>query len=144
MQHHAPSPYLCPFCAITAGAESDAVVFNDGKVIGVLGLYQKEGNEGHTLVIPAVHFENLYELPADLTGHLFVVTQLLARGIKRAFTADGITVVQNNEPAGGQDVWHAHTHIIPRFKGDGFHAKRSAVMAIADRSKLAAAIRSAL
>jgi histidine triad (HIT) family protein len=144
MQHHAPSSYLCPFCAIAAGAESDAVVFNDGKAIGVLGLCQKQGNEGHTLVIPVLHFENLYELPTELTAHLFVVTQLLARGIKSAFAADGITVLQNNEPAGGQDVWHAHTHVIPRFTGDQFHAKRSAVMAIEERSKLAAAIRSAL
>ncbi|STQ90784.1 HIT family protein [Iodobacter fluviatilis] len=144
MQHHAPSPYLCPFCAIAAGAESDAVVFNDGKAIGVLGLHQKVGNEGHILVMPVGHFENLYELPSELTGHLFLVTQLLARGIKRAFGTDGITVLQNNEPAGDQDVWHAHIHVIPRFTGDQFHARQGAFMPLAERAKLATTIRAAL
>jgi histidine triad (HIT) family protein len=144
MLRHEPSAYACPFCRISRGAEAEAVVYNDGQVIGVVSLHQKAGNQGHLLVMPAVHFENLYETPDAVVAQLFAVSQRLATVLKHAMGADGITLVQNNEPAGGQDVWHLHVHVIPRFDGDGHAQKPASVMPLESRARLAEKMRAFL
>jgi histidine triad (HIT) family protein len=72
---------------------------------------------GHTLVVPRAASRNL--LDADPAGFaaLMAAVQTVARAVKRAFEADGVTVMQFNEPAAGQSVFHLHFHVIPRFDG---------------------------
>lgn len=144
IRSHAPTGYLCPFCAIAGGAEADAVVYKDDTFIGVLGLHQKPGNEGHLLLFPVEHHENLYGLPAELAGRLLLVGQRIALALKDAFEAEGVTLIQNNEPAGDQDVWHVHLHIIPRFNDDNFLLKPGAIMPMQERERLASRMISAL
>lgn len=75
-----------------------------------------QGN-GHCLVIPKVPSRNILDVaPASLAA-VIATTQKLARAVKSAFNADGVTVIQFNEPASGQTVFHLHFHIIPRFEG---------------------------
>ena len=50
-------------------------------------------------------------------GPLLRATQKVAKAVKRAFDADGVTIIQFNEPASGQTVYHLHVHVIPRFEG---------------------------
>lgn len=72
---------------------------------------------GHTLVIPKDGSRNLLDADPQTLGKLIVVVQKIATAAKSAFAADGVTIMQFNEPAAGQSVFHLHFHIIPRFDG---------------------------
>lgn len=73
--------------------------------------------EGHTLIVPKAGSRNLLDADPAVLGALLPVVQKIARAAKSAFKADGITVMQFNEPAGGQTVFHLHVHVIPRHDG---------------------------
>jgi histidine triad (HIT) family protein len=67
-----------------------------------------------------MHVEAVYGLSESLDAPIMSALRLLANAIKKAFAADGIQIRQNNEAAAGQDVFHLHFHIIPRFDEDAF------------------------
>lgn len=72
---------------------------------------------GHCLVIPKKAARNLLDVDVDSLAAVARTAQKLARAAKKAFDADGVTVQQFNEQAGGQVVFHLHVHIIPRHEG---------------------------
>ena len=72
---------------------------------------------GHTLVVPKAPSRNLLDADPATLGPLFTVVQKVALAVKKAFGADGVTILQFNEPASGQTVYHLHVHVIPRFEG---------------------------
>ena len=74
---------------------------------------------GHTLVIPKEPYEHLNDMPAEIASDVFGVVHELTPVIENAVDADATTVGMNNGEAAGQEVPHAHAHIIPRFDGDG-------------------------
>jgi histidine triad (HIT) family protein len=74
-------------------------------------------NEGHTLVIPKKHYAYIYEIPDDAAAYLFRVVKRVVCAVKKGVNAGGITISQHNEKAAGQDVFHVHFHIIPRYEG---------------------------
>jgi histidine triad (HIT) family protein len=74
-------------------------------------------SEGHTLVIPKQHYEDVYDTPEELIAYVHRVTKRVAAAVKKATGADGISIVQQNGKAAGQDVFHLHVHVIPRFEG---------------------------
>jgi len=111
----------CVFCEIIAKRiDSELTVFEDEHVIGQVSLQQKPSNHGHALLIPRLHVQDIYALPKELDAPLMSGLRLLARASKKAFAADGIHIRQNNERAAGQDVFHLHFHIIPRYQADDF------------------------
>jgi histidine triad (HIT) family protein len=141
---HEPTDYSCPLCRVAAGAERAAIVHADDRVVVAIALHQKATNHGGLLVFPRAHVENIYAVsPTDL-GVVFGVAQRVATALKRALSADGVTVIQNNEPASGQDVWHFHVHVVPRFVGDSFRSSPWEVVEMEARSRLADKIRNAL
>lgn len=73
--------------------------------------------DGHCLVIPKRPARNILDVEIDSLAAVAATTQKLAKAVIRAFTADGVTIQQFNEHAGGQVVFHLHVHIIPRFEG---------------------------
>lgn len=73
--------------------------------------------EGHTLVIPKAPSRGLLDAQPETLAALMHSVQTVARAVKDAFDADGLTIFQFNEPAGGQTVFHLHMHIIPRREG---------------------------
>lgn len=73
--------------------------------------------DGHTLVIPKVAARNILDIAPDRLADLMVKTQKVAIAAKRAMGADGITLQQFSETAGGQVVFHIHMHVLPRFDG---------------------------
>lgn len=74
-------------------------------------------SNGHTLVIPKAPSRNLLDADPAVLSKTIPVVQKIAVAAKKAFAADGIQIVQFNEPASGQTVYHLHFHIIPRFEG---------------------------
>ena len=90
-------------------------VYEDDRAFAFLDMMPRA--PGHTLVIPKAPTRNILDVaPADL-AHVMAVAQRIAKAAIAAFGADGITVQQFNEPAGGQVVFHLHVHIIPRKDG---------------------------
>ena len=111
----------CVFCKIVEERqESESVIFEDDHVIALIALHQKPRNLGHAFLFPKAHIENIYELPKELDSALMAGLRRLAKASRGAFSTDGIQIRQNNEPAAGQDVFHLHFHVIPRFKNDDF------------------------
>jgi histidine triad (HIT) family protein len=72
---------------------------------------------GHTLIVPKTPSRNLLDADPQVLAHLAPLVQKIARAVKKAFAADGITVVQYNEAASGQTVFHLHYHIVPNYDG---------------------------
>ena len=72
---------------------------------------------GHVLVVPKAGSRNLLDAEEETLTLLFPAVQKVARAVKKAFAADGVTIMQFNEPAAGQTVFHLHVHIVPRFAG---------------------------
>ena len=72
--------------------------------------------DGHVLVLPKSPARNFLDADPEMLGKLIARVQKIALAVKEALAADGITVLQYNEPAGGQVVFHLHFHILPRWK----------------------------
>jgi histidine triad (HIT) family protein len=70
--------------------------------------------------VPTAHFENLYGMPANYLHACVDMARSVALRMKEAYGAAGITLRQNNEPAGGQTAFHFHLHVFPRYADDGF------------------------
>ena len=100
------------FAKILRGEFPCHKVYEDDKAIAFLDIMPRA--PGHTLVLPKAPARNLLDIaPADL-AHVMQVAQKIAQAQMKVFRADGITVQQFNEKAGGQVVFHLHVHVIPR------------------------------
>ncbi|TDL81042.1 HIT family protein [Peribacillus frigoritolerans] len=111
----------CIFCKIVNGEIPSAKVFENEHVVAFLDISQV--TKGHTLVIPKVHKENIYELTPDIARNVFEVVPKIANSIKKQFEPIGMNILNNNGEKAGQSVFHYHMHLIPRYgKGDGFGA----------------------
>ncbi|KEZ47087.1 HIT family protein [Metabacillus indicus] len=111
----------CIFCKIVNGEIPSAKVFENEHVVAFLDISQV--TKGHTLVIPKVHKENIYELTPDIARNVFETVPKIANAIKEQFQPVGMNILNNNGEKAGQSVFHYHIHLIPRYgKGDGFGA----------------------
>lgn len=89
-------------------------VYEDDAVVVFMDVMPQ--GQGHTLVVPKAPSRNLLDADPAMLGPLFQTVQKVARAVKSAFAADGVTIMQFNEPASGQTVYHLHVHVIPRFE----------------------------
>ena len=103
------------FAKILRGDLPSHKVYEDDRVVAFMDVMPQ--GTGHTLVVPKAPSRNLLDADPAVFGLLFGVVQKIARAVKKAFAADGVTVMQFNEPASGQTVYHLHVHVIPRFEG---------------------------
>ena len=103
------------FAKILRGELPAHKVYEDEKSFAFLDIMPRA--PGHTLVIPKSPVRTFLDIAADDLGHLIKVTQTIARAAVTVFAADGLTIQQFNEPAGGQVVFHLHIHVIPRKTG---------------------------
>jgi len=114
----ATSP-ICIFCDIIAGRAPASVVYRDLLVTAFMDI--QPVNAGHLLVIPNEHAVDLGDLPPATGGRLFEVAQQLAGALRRTqMKCDGINFFLADGAAAGQEVFHVHLHVLPRFAGDGF------------------------
>jgi len=135
----------CVFCEIVAKRiDPELTVFENERVIAQISLGQKPGNHGHVLVIPKKHIQNIYELSEELDAPVMSALRLLSRATKKAFSAEGIHIRQNNEPAAGQDVFHLHFHVIPRYQGDDFETTKYERLTLEKRKELFEKLRLAI
>jgi histidine triad (HIT) family protein len=120
------------FAKIIRGELPAAKVFEDERVLVIMDVMPQ--GIGHTLVIPKAQSRNMLDIDADTLKATILAVQRVAKAVKMAFDAPGVLVMQFNEPASGQTVFHTHFHVIPRF--DGVPLKRHAG-AMADAKMLA-------
>jgi histidine triad (HIT) family protein len=116
-----PADPACIFCRILGGQAGEPVAAQTGGTALISSLTPL--HPGHVLVIPLAHIPNLYALPAGLAAPLLETAQGVAQALKRGiaaggFGAQGVSLRQHNDPAGDQDVFHLHIHVIPRYAGD--------------------------
>jgi histidine triad (HIT) family protein len=103
------------FAKILRGELPCYKVYEDDKTLAFLDIMPRM--PGHTLVLPKAPVRNILDASSDDLAHVITVTQKVAKAAMTAFAADGITVQQFNEGAGGQVVFHLHVHVIPRKAG---------------------------
>ena len=106
----------CWACRVMAGETRGCVVAETRDVLVLLNPFPL--SPGHALVVPRRHVRDLYELPDDLAGPVLYAAARVARALRRAFGADGVTLRQNNGAASDQHLFHFHLHVVPRFDGD--------------------------
>jgi histidine triad (HIT) family protein len=132
------------FAKILRGELPCHKVYEDDRALAFLDIMPRA--PGHTLVLPKSPARNLLDVdPGDL-AHVMQVAQKIAKAAVTVFGADGITVQQFNEAAGGQVVFHLHVHVIPRKDGVALKppasVKEDAAVLSDQARKLAAALRS--
>ena len=103
------------FAKILRGELPSYKVFEDDKVFAFLDIMPRA--PGHTLVIPKSPARTIIDITPDDLARVMKVTQRIARAALPVFAAEGVTIQQFNEPAGGQVVFHLHVHILPRKNG---------------------------
>ena len=104
------------FAKILRGEIPSTKLYEDENTYAMMDIMPRAA--GHCLVIPKAAARNIFDVdPADLAA-VMETTQKLARAVTKAFGADGVTIQQFNEPAGGQVVFHLHVHVIPRIAGE--------------------------
>jgi histidine triad (HIT) family protein len=129
MYNHTPKNYICPICLGVQGIENEHTlllqqdhIYKDQLVSVFINSFWITGNEGHVIIVPNEHYENIYDLPEKLGAHIFAIAKKITLVMKETYKCDGITTLQNNEPAAGQHALHYHFHVFPRYDGDHLHA----------------------
>lgn len=93
------------------------IVYEDEIIIAFLDI--RPINKGHVLIVPKKHFRNILDGDEAVLAHMMRTAKKIAQAVMTAMKADGVNVTMNNEPSAGQEVFHAHLHVIPRFTDDG-------------------------
>ena len=130
------------FAKILRGEVPCHKVFEDDMALAFMDVMPQ--GDGHVLVVPKQPARNMLDMPPDALAAVMPRVQKVGAAVKKAFAADGLTLIQFNEPASGQTVFHLHFHLIPRFEGVALkpHAGAMADGAVlkAHAAKIAAAL----
>ena len=112
----------CIFCKIIEGEIPSYKIYEDDQVLAFLDISQL--TKGHTLVIPKVHNENIFDMSEETARDVFAAVPAIARALEKAFQPKGLNILNNNGKFAGQEVFHYHLHLIPRYdEDDGFETK---------------------
>lgn len=103
------------FAKILRGEIPSTRVYETDDIVAFMDVMPQ--GTGHTLVVPKAPSRNLLDAKPETLANAVQVVQKIAQAVQKAFNADGVTVMQFNEPASGQTVYHLHFHVIPRFEG---------------------------
>jgi diadenosine tetraphosphate (Ap4A) HIT family hydrolase len=133
----------CTFCRIAAGELPASLVHADPDVLAFMDV--NPVNPGHVLVVPRRHHRGLADLPESVGARLFAVAQRLSAAVRRSgVRCEGVNLFLADGAAAGQDVFHCHLHVRPRFAGDAVRhlyelgrPDRAELDAIADRIRAA-------
>ena len=109
----------CVFCDILAGELPSSVVFKDDLCWAFMDI--QSVNPGHVLIIPTYHAPSLAELDEESGAHMFSVAQRIAAALRDGgIRCEGVNLFLADGEAAGQEVFHVHLHVFPRYMGDGF------------------------
>lgn len=106
----------CIFCKIINGEIPSYTIYED-EIVKVLLDINPDTN-GHTLIIPKKHYENLIDIEEDVLHHINGIAKKMYNLLKEKLNCDGLTIIQNNNY--GQDIKHYHMHLLPRYKDDEY------------------------
>lgn len=107
----------CPFCEIVAGTRvPEEVVYSDGMVLAFL--CEPPATWGHTLVVTRLHRDDIWAAETDELSGAMEVAHRLAHVMRDELDAIGVNLRQNSGRAAGQDVFHFHLHVVPRYEDD--------------------------
>lgn len=109
----------CIFCKIIQGEIPSYTIYEDDSVKAFLDISPL--SNGHTLIIPKKHFENIYDMDIETLKCIELASQKVGKLLKEKLNCQGITRLQNNEY--GQEVKHYHMHLIPRYEKNIFEVK---------------------
>ena len=107
----------CIFCKIIKGEIPSNKVYEDDKILAILDIGPV--NKGHTLVMPKEHHEDIFDIPEETLKEVAKTSKKVATAIMKSLKPDGISIGQSNKKAAGQEIFHYHMHIMPRFQDDG-------------------------
>ncbi len=130
----------CVFCEIAAGRMPASIVYEDNMVLAFMDIMPV--NPGHVLVIPRRHFETLSDMDETTGMHLFQIAMRIEQALRSVdgIRCEGTNILQSNGAVAGQEIFHMHLHVIPRFSGDAMRMhfgpcpepERAALDALAD------------
>lgn len=107
----------CIFCKIINGEIPTNKVYEDNEVLAFLDMSQ--ATEGHTLLIPKKHVQDIFDYDSELAATVFSRVPKIAHGIREAYpNVKGLNIINNNGAVAYQSVFHSHLHLIPRYSGE--------------------------
>lgn len=109
----------CIFCKIVKGEVPCHKIWEDENFLAFLDI--KPVGEGHTVIIPKKHYENIFETPEDLIGKINVVCKKMALLLKERMGINNINILNASGKAAQQSVFHLHYHVVPRKEEDGLN-----------------------
>lgn len=121
---------------------SSEIVYEDEDTIAFLDI--APANPGHTLVVPKKPARNVFDIDEENWTDLYRTVRRVAPAVRDAAGAAGVNIIMNNEAAAGQEVFHAHVHIIPRFAKDGLTPWPKKEYGEGEKAAVAEKIRAAL
>lgn len=130
------------FAKILRGEIPCHKVYEDDAVLSFMDIIPR--SPGHLLVIPKAPARNLLDIAPDVLAKLIVQTQRIAKAAVQVLGADGLTLQQFSEAAGGQEVFHIHFHVLPRWDGIRLQSHLAPKADMAVLAEQAAKIRAAL
>lgn len=104
----------CIFCKIIGGGIPSKKVYEDEHTFAFLDISPK--SEHHTLVIPKKHYVNVFDVPADVLAQVMSAVKAVAAMYEEKYGMENANIVINNGKSAGQEVFHLHAHIIPRWE----------------------------
>ena len=107
----------CIFCKIAKGELDAFRLYEDDEVVSFLDIFPI--HPGHALVIPKKHSVDIFDTEEKTIGKMMMIAKRVAPAVMKGAKADGINIGMNNREAAGQEVPHAHIHVIPRHSQDG-------------------------
>ncbi len=109
----------CLLCQLVRRELPVSALYEDDQVFAFMDI--QPANSGHSLIIPKQHAAYLADFPADIIGHVAMIGQRVAKAIRASgVRCEGINFFLADGAAAGQEVFHLHLHVFPRYAGDGF------------------------
>lgn len=110
----------CIFCSVVRKTSPSAIVYEDSNMIVIMDI--KPITPGHMLVVPKEHQELITELDDQLVGKMLIVAKKMGLALKASkLGCRGVSYLLSDGSAAGQEIYHTHLHIIPRYSNDGFY-----------------------
>ena len=111
------SDLTCIFCKIIKGQIPARILNQDGLAVAMLDAFPLA--DGHTLVVPKIHYSKIQDMDRDTSASVFSLVRKISAALEKAVNVNSTTIAIHNGKEAGQEIPHLHVHIIPRTKDDG-------------------------
>jgi histidine triad (HIT) family protein len=105
----------CIFCKIVRKQAPASIIYENETVMAFLDI--RPLNMGHMLIVPKAHYIDIFDIPEEQLIQVHRIAKQVSFAVKKVTNADGISIIQQNGKAAGQDIFHLHVHVVPRYDG---------------------------